>query len=97
VVKEAVHNVIKHSHATEVILSLNVVEDSLEIRIEDNGLGLSPDVIAKSKRHGFPNMRARVQQLGGRLEVSSEPGKKTSIRIWIRQWKDLRAQQRLPE
>jgi signal transduction histidine kinase len=97
VVKEAVHNVIKHSHATEVILSLNVVEDSLEIRIEDNGLGFSPDVIAKSKRHGFPNMRARVQQLGGRLEVSSEPGKKTSIRIWIRQWKDLRAQQRLPE
>jgi len=97
VVKEAVHNVIKHSQATEVILSLNVVEGSLEIRIEDNGRGFSPDVIAKSKRHGFPNMRARVQQLGGKLEVSSEPGKKTSIRIWIRQWKDLRAQQRLPE
>jgi len=95
VVKEAMNNVIKHSQATEVILSLKVVEYILEIRIEDNGRGVSPAAISQSKRHGFPNMRARVEQLGGKLEVSGEPGKGTSIRILISSWKDLRAEQRI--
>jgi signal transduction histidine kinase len=94
VVKEAANNVIKHSQATEATLSLNVVENMLEIRIEDNGRGFSPDAVARSKRHGFPNMRTRVQHLGGTLEVSSEPGKGTSICILISSWKDLRAEQR---
>jgi signal transduction histidine kinase/ligand-binding sensor domain-containing protein len=93
VVKEAVNNVIKHSQATEATLSLKVVDNILEIRIEDNGVGVSPDAIARSKRHGFPNMRARVEQLGGKLEVSSEPAKGTSIRILIPSWNDLRARQ----
>jgi signal transduction histidine kinase/ligand-binding sensor domain-containing protein len=92
VVKEAANNVIKHSQAGEATLSLNVVENMLEIRIEDNGRGFAPDAVARSKRHGFPNMRTRVQQLGGKLEVSSEPGKGTSIRILIPSWEDLRAE-----
>jgi signal transduction histidine kinase len=91
VVKEAMNNVIKHSQATEVTLSLKVVENILEIRIEDNGRGISPQVIAQSKRHGFANMRARVEQLGGQLVTSSEPARGTSIRISIPSWKDLRA------
>lgn len=97
VVKEAMNNVIKHSEATEVTLSLKVVGNVLEIRIADNGRGVSPDTLARSKRHGFPNIRARVEQLGGKLEVASEPGKGTSIRILIPSWKDLRARQPRPE
>jgi ligand-binding sensor domain-containing protein/signal transduction histidine kinase len=97
VVKEAMNNVIKHSQATEVTLSLKVVENILEIGIADNGRGFSPEVIAQSKRHGFPNMRARVGQLGGKFEVSSEPGKGTSIRISISSWQDLRAVPHQPE
>jgi ligand-binding sensor domain-containing protein/signal transduction histidine kinase len=97
VVKEGMNNVIKHSHASEVTLSLRVVENILEIRIEDNGLGLSPDAVVQSKRHGFRNMRARVEQLGGKLEASGEPGKGSSIRILIPSWKDLRGRQRRTE
>jgi len=91
VVKEAMNNVIKHSQATEVTLSLKVVENVLEIRIADDGRGFSPEIIAQSKRHGFPNIRARVEQLGGKLEVSSKPGEGTSIRILLSSWKDLNA------
>jgi signal transduction histidine kinase len=97
VVKEAVNNVIKHSQATEVTLNLNVVRNILEIRIKDNGRGFSPEAIARAKRHGFPNMRARVEQLGGKLEVSSELGKGTSIRILIPSWIDLRTEQERTE
>jgi signal transduction histidine kinase len=97
VAKEAMNNVIKHSQATEVTLSLKVVENILEIWIEDNGRGFSPDAIAQSKRHGLPKMRARVGQLGGKLEMSGEPEKGTSIRISIPSWKDLRAGQHRTE
>lgn len=87
-VKEAANNVIKHSRATEATLSLKVADDVLEIRIEDNGRGYLPEAIAHSNRHGIPNMRARVEQLGGKLQTSSEPGRGTSIRIRISSWKD---------
>lgn len=97
VVREAMNNVIKHSRAKEVTLSLKVVKNALEMRIEDNGLGYSPDVMTRSKRHGITNMRARVEQLGGKLEVSSEPGKGTSIVILISPWQDLRAGHHRPE
>ncbi len=97
VVKEVMNNVIKHSQATEVTLSLKVVENVLEIRIVDNGLGFSTGMLASSKRHGFPIMRSRVEQLGGKFELSSEPGKGTSIRILISSWKDLRAGQERAE
>jgi signal transduction histidine kinase/ligand-binding sensor domain-containing protein len=87
-VKEAMNNVIKHSQATEVTMSLKLVENVLEIRIEDNGVGVSAEVIARSKRQGVRNMQARVGHLGGKLELSGEPGKGTSIRISISSWKD---------
>jgi signal transduction histidine kinase/ligand-binding sensor domain-containing protein len=97
VVKEAMNNVVKHSQATEVTLTLKVVANTLEIRIADNGRGFLPDAIAQSKRHGVPNMRARVEQLGGKFEVSSEPGKGTAIRVLIPSWRDLRVGPRRTE
>jgi signal transduction histidine kinase len=42
-------------------------------------------------------MRARVEQLGGKFEVSSEPGKGTAIRVLIPSWRDLRAGPRRTE
>jgi signal transduction histidine kinase len=91
VVKEAMNNVIKHSLATEVTLSLGIVGGSLEIRIEDNGRGFSSDDLARSKRHGIANMRARVQQLSGSFIVSGKEGAGTSIHILLPSWKDLHA------
>jgi len=93
VVKEAMNNVVKHSSASEVTLSLSLVEDTLEIRLKDNGRGFDPGTLAQSKRHGLKNMRARVEQLGGRLEATSEPGRGTEIRILLPSWKDLRHNQ----
>ncbi len=93
VVKEAMNNVIKHSQATEAILSLKVVENVLEIGIADNGRGFSPDAIARSKRQGLPNMRARIEQLGGKFIITSKLEQGTSLRILIPSWKDLRAGQ----
>ena len=80
--KEAIHNVIKHSRATEATLHLGMVAGAFEARLEDNGRGFSP-AAAQSRRQGLSNMRVRIQELAGQLEVVSAPGKGTSVRIRI--------------
>jgi signal transduction histidine kinase len=72
------------------------VDPVLEIQITDDGRGFQTDDLVRSKRHGLPNMRARVEQLGGRFEVSSRPGRGTVIRVVILAWRDARAEPRPP-
>lgn len=74
VVKEALHNVLKHSGATEARLSLKLLDGVLEIRVEDNGCGFQPALAAASQRNGLANMRHRIEAIGASLRVESRPG-----------------------
>jgi len=78
VVKEALHNVLKHAHASEVRLSLKLHEGFLELRVEDNGRGFKVDSAA-SQRSGLANMRHRMEAIGAALFIESSPGAGTSI------------------
>jgi len=79
VVKEALHNVLKHAHASEVRLSLKLHEGFLELRVEDNGRGFKLDSVAGSQRCGLANMRHRMEAIGAALSIESSPGGGTSI------------------
>jgi signal transduction histidine kinase len=79
VVKEALHNVLKHAHATEVRLSLKLREGFLELRVEDNGRGFKVAPDAASRRSGLANMRHRMEAIGAALFIESSPGAGTSI------------------
>lgn len=79
VVKEALHNVLKHAHASEVRLSLKLHEGLLELRVEDNGRGFKVDSVAASQRSGLANMRHRMEAIGAALFIESSPGTGTSI------------------
>lgn len=74
--KEALHNVVKHAHASEVSLQLSVRDDRLVIVIADNGRGFPatgtpPDVTRPGAGNGLANMRSRLAALGGTCEISS--------------------------
>jgi signal transduction histidine kinase/ligand-binding sensor domain-containing protein len=75
--KEALHNVVKHAHATEVSLQLSVQDSArLVIVITDNGRGFPasgtpPDVARLSAGNGLANMRSRLAALNGTCEISS--------------------------
>lgn len=72
VIKEAVHNIIKHAEATKVVVSMSF-DDSILITIEDNGKGISGE---KTTGNGLKNMQYRMQQVGGEWKlVSIEPVK----------------------
>jgi len=79
-VKEALNNALKHSGATEVKVGLGASDGHMSITITDNGRGFSVED-ARGKGNGLNNMRGRLQQIGGRLSLESEPGRGTSIRL----------------
>ncbi|HEY1170039.1 MAG TPA: two-component regulator propeller domain-containing protein [Verrucomicrobiae bacterium] len=83
VVKESLNNIAKHSGATEVRISLTYAQPRLEILVEDNGKGFSL-ADADPTRNGLVNMKKRIEEGGGKLELRSEKGKGTSIRLEVK-------------
>ncbi len=82
-VKEALNNVIKHAHATEVRISLSTTDDLLTILIADNGRGFispSPSVTGD----GLENMRARLRRIGGVLALANNVGGGALVRMEVR-------------
>ncbi|HXB58728.1 MAG TPA: ATP-binding protein, partial [Candidatus Acidoferrales bacterium] len=79
VVKETLHNVVKHADATEVWLRLRLEAGIIMLTIEDNGRGFQTDNTPAVDANGLGNLNRRAGEIGGRCEQRSEPGKGTII------------------
>jgi PAS domain S-box-containing protein len=79
--QEALHNVIKHADADRVIVRVHANGDArLVVEIEDDGDGFDPATIPAGHL-GLRTMRDRMEQVGGTLEIQSEPGGGTLVRV----------------
>lgn len=69
VLKEMLSNIVRHSHAGEVTIDLDVTDPDagIVLTVTDDGLGLDPD---QPFGNGLRNMRHRAQNLGGTCEFS---------------------------
>lgn len=76
--KEAVHNVIKHSGAGVLKLQLDCGLESIRLEVIDDGCGFDP-LTATSARTGLDSMCQRMTDIGGTLELHSEPGRGTTV------------------
>jgi len=74
---EALTNVRKHAHATDVELSLIANRRRLRLEVADNGRGFNPR--ARTAGFGLVGMRERARGMGGRLRIVSAPGRGTRI------------------
>lgn len=81
IVQETLANVLKHAEASELDLQFFVHDEELVMTIEDNGKGF--DILKTSQGIGLQNMKARTESLNGTMEISSQPGKGTSIIVKI--------------
>jgi signal transduction histidine kinase len=80
ILQEALTNVLKHSRARAVSVSLAAPGGrEFHLRVEDDGIGLPANLAASGQ--GLPNMRRRAEALGGRLELASEGG--TSVHLFF--------------
>ena len=69
IVQEALTNVVRHSGATEVSVSLDTADGELHLRVEDNGRGFTPTSPDRPDGLGLKIMRYRAQMLGGDLAI----------------------------
>ena len=82
--KEALHNIVKHSGANEVSISLATGGDGFHLAVRDNGKGFDPATVATrpGRGNGLKNMRHRLEAIGGRCEIQSANGAGTEIRFF---------------
>lgn len=69
--KEAVHNVLRHSGATEVSIDFQIEHGWLNLKVADNGWGF--DLLRDHDGHGLRSMRERARNAGGEIEITSSP------------------------
>lgn len=80
--KEAIHNVLKHSHADSVSIRLWDEDDKLALEIQDNGIGLPAREKQESAAVNKLEDRARV--LDGILQIASSKETGTLIRLFVK-------------
>ena len=81
IVQEALTNTLKHSQATEVKISLQLVADELEVKVKDNGIGFKPQ--ENTTGFGLQGMEERTTALRGKFNLVSIPGKGCQITATI--------------
>jgi signal transduction histidine kinase len=90
--KEALHNIVKHAVAREVRVELKQESSRVILRVADNGRGFDscglpdnslpkPDRIARG--NGLINMKRRLAEVGGVCEITSQPGKGTTVKFTV--------------
>ena len=82
--REALSNAARHANASQIQLGIHLAEpDSLELRVMDDGVGFDSDALQPAGHFGLDNLRERSAALGGRMDVDTEPGRGTRLRIRI--------------
>lgn len=85
IIKEALHNTLKHADATRSDVVVKLHQNNLEIDISDNGKGFD---FLKSGNHigmgnGLKNMQKRAEEIQGKISIASDNGTKIIVRARI--------------
>jgi signal transduction histidine kinase len=79
--QETLTNVRRHAAASLVELTLGYGPDGVTLVVRDDGVGFDPS--AGGGGYGLSGMRHRVEQSGGTVKVSSEPGSGTTVEVTL--------------
>jgi len=87
IVQEGLNNVLKHAHASEVILQIKRERKAISVSLLDNGRGFGdsgkPDEGTTTGGFGLTGMRERAKALGGWIELLSAPGRGTRVTLKV--------------
>lgn len=79
VAREALRNALRHSHASEVRISVSDQDGDLRVTVEDDGIGFDPESVDQKSHFGLALMRERIEIAGGVMYVDSRIGEGTRI------------------
>jgi len=80
ITREAVSNALRHGHANSIHVALRPLGEFVEFEIVDDGSGFEP-ATGVSQGKGLANFAQRARELGAELDVQSEPGRGTRVRL----------------
>ncbi len=83
VINEAFSNITKHAQASKVWVAIEGNKKQLVLEIRDNGKGFEIDKLKQGGHYGLLGLQERAQIIGGTLEIESEIGTGTAIRLLI--------------
>lgn len=81
--QEAFTNITRHSHASQVSVTVTIIDNIVAAVVEDDGVGFDTGAVQNGKSFGILGMKERVQSLGGIFEIISSPGTGTAIALQL--------------
>lgn len=83
IAQEALHNVVRHAAASQVVVAVVDAPGGVTVSVEDDGVGCA-DQVAPGRGHlGMVSMRERAEMAGGRWSFTSAPGAGSRVEFWI--------------
>jgi signal transduction histidine kinase len=77
--QESLTNIARHAHATEVNATLDIIADTLVLKVADNGVGITDVESTGPHTIGLAGMRERALRWDGRVEVLGSAGQGTTV------------------
>ncbi len=83
--QEAITNALKHANASVLRIDLTTTSEQILLVVSDDGSGFTPTTAADgiTGHFGLMGMRERTERIGGKLDITSQPGEGTAIRIEV--------------
>lgn len=81
IVQESLTNVVRHSQATKVTITLKPEDSGYLLEIRDNGKGFDPDMAHKPESFGLIGIEERTLMLGGQLIIDTQPGRGVTLKV----------------
>ena len=83
ITQESLNNIIKHSQATQVEISISHNEDRLDLQIRDDGVGFRMDEVFWNRSLGLTSMRERARLVNGAFSIHTSIGAGTVINLSV--------------
>ena len=81
--QETLTNITRHAHASQVKVSLVKKNNTLELKVKDNGRGIIEEKISNPKSLGLMGIQERVHSLDGKIHIRGIPNKGTTVTVSI--------------
>jgi PAS domain S-box-containing protein len=79
IIQEQLNNILKHAHASAVVIELNKMKEQISLEVRDDGRGFDPR--ARRNGVGISNIISRAELYNGRVEIDSAPGKGCRLEV----------------
>ncbi|MGA2649654.1 MAG: two-component regulator propeller domain-containing protein [Terracidiphilus sp.] len=81
IAQEAIQNVKKHAGAEHLFVQLEYGPNAIALDVRDDGRGFVQSAVSTADHYGLTGMRERAAAIRGTIEVTSEPGTGTTVRL----------------